>query len=99
VPATGEIVAQGGLFIAVRGAHRPWPEGRVLVRTSPEEASHAAAVAWRIPRQVSGVVNVFVKFCDDAADCAGRSRRRCFRVDSVREGSGVSMRPDHYARD
>jgi hypothetical protein len=101
VLATGELAAQGGLFIAVRGAHRLWPEGRVLARTSPEEAGHAAAGAWRIPRQVSGLVKVCVEFwCGDATDCAGRWRRRGFDVNSVREGSGAySKWRDHCARD
>jgi hypothetical protein len=58
--AYGMLIAQRVLFFAIRGAPRPWPEGRVLAWTSAEEAGHAAAGAGRFPRLVIGSVKVCV---------------------------------------
>jgi hypothetical protein len=76
VLASGKLIAQGGLFFAVRGAPRPWPEGRVLAWTSTEEAGHVAAGAGRFPRHIIGSIKVCVAG-------AGRFSRHVIRLFKV----------------
>jgi hypothetical protein len=82
VLGTGGFASEGSLFLAVRGAPCPWSVGGILARPAPEEACHAAARAWGLPRHAPDVVKFSVElYVGVVFVCAGYGAdRRSGRV-------------------